>query len=328
MISQWSSRPSFSAGGTPTHLPIVELEQLLTMVTRRFPLAAGGEFSIEANPLDMTEEVINVLNNAGCNRISLGVQSFHNKHLQTLERDHQGGEIPEIVQRIQARIPNVSLDLIFGVPGQTLVDWEYDLEQALACGPTHLSTYGLTFEEGTAFTTRKRRGQLTEIDESLEREMYAMAIKRLQEAGFEHYELSNFARPGYQCQHNLAYWNGSPYAAFGPGAASYLQGTRRTNIRSVLGYLSRMEQGASVIAEVETLEKEHAMREALYVGLRRLNGMDYAEFQHRFGVDLQEFAAESIHRLVMQGLLAADEKGIRLSGEGIFLANRVMAEFL
>ncbi|WP_041402840.1 radical SAM family heme chaperone HemW [Planctopirus limnophila] len=318
----------FFGGGTPTHLPIVELEQLLKMVTRRFPLADGGEFSIEANPLDMTEEVIDVLHSAGCNRVSLGVQSFQNKHLQTLERDHQGGEIPEIVQRIRARIPNVSLDLIFGVPGQTLVDWEYDLEQALACGPTHLSTYGLTFEEGTAFTTRKRRGQLTEIDEALEREMYALAIKRLQEEGFEHYELSNFARPGYQCQHNLAYWNGSPYAAFGPGAASYLQGTRRTNTRSVLGYLSRMEQGASVIAEAETLEKEHAMREALYVGLRRLSGMDYAEFQHRFGIDLQEFAAETIQRLVRQGLLAADEKRIRLTSEGIFLANRVMAEFL
>lgn len=318
----------FFGGGTPTHLPSAELKQLLKAVTTRFPLAGGGEFSIEANPLDMTEEVIEVLHSAGCNRVSLGVQSFHNKHLQTLERDHQGGEIPEVVQRIRATIPNVSLDLIFGVPGQTLVDWEYDLEQALVCSPTHLSTYGLTFEEGTAFTTRKRRGQLTEIDEGLEREMYALAIKTLNKAGFEHYELSNFARHGYQCQHNLAYWNGSPYAAFGPGAASYLEGTRRTNTRSVLGYLSRMEQGASVIAEAETLEKEHAMREALYVGLRRLNGMDYTEFQQRFGVDLQEFAGETIQRLVKQGLLATDEQGIRLTGEGVFLANRVMAEFL
>lgn len=318
----------FFGGGTPTHLPAAVLNQFLTMVTGIFPLGPDAEFSVEANPLDLTEEKMEVLSLAGCNRLSLGVQSFNDRHLALLERDHRGAEIGLVVERVKRSIPNISLDLIFGVPGQSLEEWEHDLLAAIACDPTHISTYGLTFEEGTAFNTRKLRGGLAPIDEGLEREMYALAMRLLTTNGYRHYELSNFAKPGFECRHNLAYWNGSPYAAFGPGAASFLDGARRTNTRSVLGYLAKIESGEPVIAEEETLEKAHAMREAIYVGLRRLDGIAFAEFSQRFGIDLKACAKEPIEKLTGQGLLNMDEKGIRLSSEGIFLANRVMAEFL
>src|SRR5262249_21989547 len=206
----------FFGGGTPTHLSARQLARLVDTARTWFTLADGYEFSVEANPADIGEEKLGVLSDGGVNRISLGGQSFHPAKLGVLERDHDPRQLRAAIELAQSRIPSVALDLIFGVPGETLDVWRDDLATAVALAPQHVSTYGLRFERGTAFFTRLLAGTLNRLDEESERAMYALAIDALTAAGFEHYEVSNFARPAYRCRHNEAYWSGAGHFAVGP----------------------------------------------------------------------------------------------------------------
>ena len=301
---------------------------MFRIVYDRFTLAAGAEVSVEANPLDLTDEKIDVLADAGVNRISLGVQSFSTEALTLLERDHSASDIEDVIARLKERFENVSLDLIFGVPGQSLEDWRATLRRAISLGPTHVSTYGLTWEQGTAFGTRRDRGELSPIDEELERAQYALAMDELAAAGFEHYEISNFARPGYRCRHNEVYWSGDEYWAFGPGAARYVGGRRETNIRSVLGWLAKLERNESPVAEAEELEPAHRARELIFLGLRRSDGIARDDFMRRTGFRLDEVAREAIQNNVTRGWLEDSGSHIRLTPEGRFVADRVVTEFL
>ena len=301
---------------------------MFRIVYERFTLAAGAEVSVEANPLDLTDEKIDVLADAGVNRISLGVQSFSTEALTLLERDHSPSDIADVIARLKRRFDNVSLDLIFGVPGQSLEDWRATLRRAISLGPTHVSTYGLTWEQGTAFGTRRDRGELAPIDEELERSQYALAMDELATAGFEHYEISNFARPGYRCRHNEVYWSGDEYWAFGPGAARYLNGRRETNIRSVLGWLAKLERGESPVAEAEELEPAHRARELIFLGLRRREGIAREDFLRRTGFALDDIAVSAIQTNTACGWLEETGTHIRLTSEGRFVADRVVAEFL
>ncbi len=318
----------FLGGGTPTHPSCDQLRELFGSLSSCFRLAPGAEVSVEANPLDLTDEKIDVLADAGVNRISLGVQSFSPRALTLLERDHTPDDIADVMRRLRRRFDNVSLDLIFGVPGQSLDDWRETLRRAIDLGPEHLSTYGLTWEAGTAFGTRRDRGELTPIDEELEREQYALAMDELSAAGFEQYEISNFAKPGFRCRHNEVYWAGAEYWAFGPGAARYLNGRRETNIRSVLGWLARIERGESPVADAEELEPRHRARELLFLGLRRCDGIARADFRERSGFDLNDIAAQAIAANVGRGWLEETASNIRLTREGRFVADRVVADFL
>lgn len=318
----------FLGGGTPTHPAADELRSLFAVLNERFSLSEQAEVSIEANPLDLTDEKLAVLVAAGVNRVSLGVQAFEPAALSILERDHASEDIEPIVRRTQRAIPNVSLDLIFGVPGQTLADWRTTLRRAVDLGVTHLSTYGLTFEQGTAFWARRRRGELIATPEELECDQYAAAMDDLAAAGYEHYELSNFARPGFRCRHNEVYWQGREYLAYGPGAARYLHGVRETNIRSTLGWLARIERRRSPVHDVESLDDSGRAREILFLGLRTGDGIDRETFLHRTGFDLDQFAGETIDAQVAAGLLSDDGRAIRLTRAGRFLANRVVQAFL
>lgn len=318
----------FLGGGTPTRPSSEQLRELFTMLLARFRMADGAEISVEANPLDLTDDKINVLADAGVNRVSLGVQSFSPQVLTLLERDHTLKDIALVMTRVRRRIHNVSLDLIFGVPGQSLDDWRDTLRRVIDHAPEHVSTYGLTWESGTAFGTRRDRGDLVPVDEELERAQYAMAMEELPAAGFEQYEISNFARPGFRCRHNEVYWAGAEYWAFGPSAASYRNGRRETNIRSVLGWLARIEQGRSPVADAEELDPRHRARELLFLGLRRCDGVDRADFRRRSGFDLDDIAADAIATNVGRGWLEKTATSIRLTREGRFVADRVVADFL
>ena len=318
----------FFGGGTPTHPSCEELREMFHCVATRFRLAPHAEVSVEANPLDLTDEKIHVLMEAGVNRISLGVQSFSPRALQLLERDHTPDDIEHVMRRLRPRCENISLDLIFGVPGQSLADWRETLQRAIAFEPRHLSTYGLTWEAGTAFGTRRDRGELAAIDEELERDQYAMAIDELSHAGFEQYEISNFARPGFRCRHNEVYWAGDQYWAFGPGAARFVNGRRETNVRSVLGWLARMERGESPVADAEELEPRHRARELLFLGLRRCAGINRVDFHQRTGFALNDIAASAIAQNLERGWLEDTGASIRLTHEGRFVADRVVADFL
>jgi oxygen-independent coproporphyrinogen-3 oxidase len=218
--------------------------------------------------------------------------------------------------------------LIFGVPGETLAGWQQELSTAIELQPDHVSTYGLTFERGTAFWNRLAKDELSRIDEELERAMYLAAIDSLAAAGFEHYEVSNFARPNSRCRHNEAYWAGSPYFAAGPGAARYVDGRREMNHRSTTTYLNRVLAGQSPVAQSETLSPEDRAREALVFGLRRLEGVDRREFLDRTGFSVDALVQESLARFVELGLLCYDGERIRLTREGLLVSDAIWPDFL
>ncbi len=319
----------FFGGGTPTHLPSEQLGALFALLRRTFALAAEAEVSVEANPLDLDDEKIAVLAEAGITRVSLGAQSFDAAALQVLERDHRPEDIADVIARLEQQgLCNRSVDLIFGVPGQSLPQWEQTLEAAISLGVEHISTYGLTYEKGTSFWKRRNRGGLNPVEEETERAMYAAAMDVLPVAGFEHYELSNFARDRYRCRHNQVYWQGASYFAFGPGAARYMNGIRSTNHRSVTTWLKRVLAGASAVAESEELTDEQRARELVMLGLRQMTGIDIREFDERTGFSLRGLAPAAFDRFIADGLLEQMEGRVRLSREGRFLADTVIAEFL
>ena len=245
----------FLGGGTPSHLSVPDLSRLLKLLAARFRLADRAEFSCEVNPLDCTPEKLELLKSAGVNRLSIGGQSFQPRKLHRLQRDHSGDQLREAVRRAQQTFGNVSLDLIFAAPGETMAEWRADLEAAIELRPQHISTYGLTIERGSAFYGQAKRGRIREVEDDLQLAMYELAIDRLTAAGYSHYEVSNFAQADFECRHNNAYWRGDPWWAFGPGAASFIGGVRSVNHRSTTTYIRRVLAGQSPVAESEVLPR-------------------------------------------------------------------------
>jgi oxygen-independent coproporphyrinogen-3 oxidase len=318
----------FFGGGTPTHLPPDDIRRLLSLVSQWLPLAAGGEFSVEANPVDLCGEKVDVLSKAGVTRVSLGAQSFDKDKLKLLERDHRAATIESAVRIARGFAGSVSLDLIFGAPGETLAGWQDDLSRALALRPDHVSTYGLTIEKGTAFWSRAEKGALRGVEENLERQMYEGAIDALTAAGHEHYEVSNFAQPGHRCRHNENYWLGDSYFAFGPGAARFIDGRRETNHRSTSTYIQRVLAGQSPVAEAERLEPEDAARERLVFALRRLEGIDIDRFADQSGFSLDALVGSVLPALIEQGLFERTASRLKLTREGLLVSDAIWPKFL
>ena len=318
----------FFGGGTPTHLSDDQTDRLFAIVRKWFPPAPGYEFSVEANPLDLTQSRVQQLQDLGVNRLSIGGQSFAASKLQILERDHSPADLTTAIRRSLANIHSVSNDLIFGVPNETREQWQQDLRQTIELGPHHVSTYGLTFEQGTSFWTRRERGGLQSLDEELERQMYEAAIDTLTAAGYEHYEVSNFAKPGHRCRHNEAYWAGDSYYAAGPGAARYVGGQREMNHRSTTTWLKRVLAGESPVAESETLNPEDRAREMLVFGLRRIAGVQRADFAARTGFEVDALISQSLPKFVDQNLLFDDGASIRLTRPGLLVSDSIWPYFL
>jgi oxygen-independent coproporphyrinogen-3 oxidase len=318
----------FFGGGTPTHLPPDSWRRLFGHVAKWFPLAQDAEVSVEANPADLDEIRLAALAECGVNRLSIGGQAFDAEKLRVLERDHSPAQLRRSVENALERFPSVSLDLIFGVPGETFAVWQSDLAQALKLGVQHVSTYGLTFERGTAFWKRLLEGELGRLDEELERSMYAAAIDAITAAGCEHYEVSNFARPGHRCRHNETYWSGDGYFAVGPGAARYVDGRREMNHRSTTTWLKRVLAGETPIADSETLDAEDRAREHLVFALRRIEGVDRSSFAQRTGFEIDALIGEPLKRFVDLGLFVDEGHRVRLSRQGLFISDAIWPEFL
>ncbi|MEX0641236.1 MAG: radical SAM family heme chaperone HemW [Pirellulales bacterium] len=318
----------FFGGGTPTHLDLASLARLLEMVRRWFPLAAGGEWSVEANPIDCTVEKAALLAAHGVTRVSLGVQSFNDGKLEVLERDHDGDQARRALDCVRRHFSSVSLDLIFATPGESLDTWNADLQTAIELAPAHISTYGLTFEKGTSFWSRRRQGVLSLVAEVTERAMYTAAIEQLSSAGFEHYEVSNFAKPGHRCRHNEAYWLGESYYAVGPGAARYVAGRRETNHGSTTTYIRRVLASQSPVAQSESLGPEDRARELLVFALRRREGVSPAWFFGRTGFEIQSLVGRELERCLEQGWLETAGGNIRLTHEGLLISDSLWPDFL
>ncbi len=272
--------------------------------------------------------VLAQLADLGVNRISLGGQSFDPRKLKLLERDHSPEQLTAAISIARRHIASVSVDLIFGVPGETLATWQRDLETALALEPDHVSTYGLTFERGTAFWSRLAKGSLMRIDEDAEGTMYAAAIDTLASAGFEHYEVSNFARPGHRCRHNEIYWSGGGYWAAGPGAARFVDGRRETNHRSTTTWLRRVLTAGSPVAESETLSPRDRARELLVFGMRRMAGVERQSFARVTGCEIDELAGAELAELARLGLVDVEPAGVRLTRSGLFVSDAIWPRLL
>lgn len=318
----------FVGGGTPTELPGEALQKLLGYVSNR--TGPVGEWTVEANPSSTTDLKLEVLQTAGVNRISFGAQSFHEDDLRVLERIHDPVHIGESVRAARAAgFENVNLDLIYGIPGQSVARWRETLARAIDLGPDHLSCYSLMYEDGTALTRLKRDGNLTPCDEDVEAEMFDVTIETLTAAGYMHYEISNFAREGRVCRANIIYWENREYLGVGPSAVSYLNGERRKNIPDVRKYCEWMTASPeSIAAEREELSPRERAGETAVQMLRLTRGIDLRAFERRTGIDASVLFAEPIRRFSEMGLVDANSSVVRLTHAGLLVSNRVMQEFL
>jgi oxygen-independent coproporphyrinogen III oxidase len=319
----------FVGGGTPTRLDARSLSRLMKMIRRWLVLAPAGEWTVEANPGTLDAEKADVLAEAGVVRVSLGAQSFQADMLRVLERDHGRWHVEQALELVRPRFARWSLDLIFGVPGSTIDKWRADLEIAIGLGPAHLSCYGLVFEKGTTLWNERQSGRIEPVDEETERTMYEWTIERLAAAGLDIYEISNFAVPGHESGHNLAYWANDAYFGFGVGAARYLRGVRSVNTRDINAYLRRIESGMPATGPIEELSAEGRARETAILMLRRTQtGIERTDFERRTGFDLDALAGATIRRHQTRGLLEDDGRRVRLSRAGLFVADQILCDFL
>lgn len=318
----------FFGGGTPTQLSNKQLERLFAIVAEIAPRVSGCEFTVEANPNDLSPEKLQCLRRNGVSRISLGVQSFQSDKLIRLERTHEPSQAIDGIRRMLAIGFDVSVDLIFGVSGESNAAWSGDLKTAIELGIQHASTYNLTIEKGTSFWSRRLHGQTLDVDESLSAELYETAIDALTAAGFEHYEVSNFCRPGHACRHNEVYWTGRQYLGLGPGAASFCAGVRWKNHASVAMYLRRLRADESPVDSQEKLEPEPAARERLVFGLRRLAGVDAGAFEIATGFSVDRLGGPKLERWVSDGFFVREGQTLRLSRLGLMISDSLWPDLL
>jgi oxygen-independent coproporphyrinogen-3 oxidase len=319
----------FFGGGTPNTYAAPTLGALIQTLRARFGIPPEAEISVEINPDPGLCEELPALRAAGVNRLSIGVQSFAARELRALGRQHTAHDVEAVVARARAAgFTNVSIDLMFGVPGQTEASWRDSLARALALGIEHLSTYGLTIEAGTPYARWHERDPAAFFDADREAELYAAAIELAARAGFEQYEISNFAKPGYRCAHNANYWRNGSYVGLGVGAASYLEGVRSTHTRELEAYCAAALAGGTIPGESERLVGDERTGEATMLALRTLEGVDTREFRERYDVDFHARYGAVIAELTAAGMLHIAGEHVQLTERGRYLANDVCGAFL
>lgn len=326
-----SRAQSFSiyiGGGTPSTLPASLLQAVLRHVYEIYPVAEEAEVTVEANPDDVTEEWVAALRDTPVNRVSMGVQTFDDERLLFLRRRHTANQAVEAVERLRrAGFENLSIDLIYGLPGQTLPQWQCDVERAVALAIPHLSAYSLMFEEGTPLSRLRDEGCVAEMDEALSLQCYELLCERLQEAGYEHYEVSNFCKSGMHSRHNSAYWTGDAYLGFGAGAHSYDgRRTRRWNVSDLRTYISALETTGAKFFENEKLSDIDLYNEFVMTRLRTANGISVSELETRFGDQRLAYCLRMAEPHLEKGLLLRQGDVLRLSRGGVFVSNDIMSD--
>ena len=319
----------FFGGGTPSFPDPEGIIRILDTIRSRLQVLPDAEISIEANPGTIDRARYAILRQAGFNRLSMGVQAFDDQLLQVLGRIHTAGEaICSFEAARQAGFENINIDLMFALPGQTMQQWQHTLRTATSLQPEHISCYSLTIEPNTPFYTLHQRGQLNLPDEETDLRMYLYAIRALTRAGYEHYEISNFARPGYRCRHNIVYWLNEEYLGFGPGAVSYRHGVRWKCLSNPRRYVQAVRDGLSLIEEEERLDASASLGETIMLMLRLREGVDVRAVEERYGVNLTQRYAHQLNRLQRLRLLEVTPHYWRITPRGLPIANTICAEFL
>ena len=325
-FSESSFDTVYIGGGTPTALSRGQLGKVFRIIRDQFRISGDAEYTIEANPNSITTEGLALLLDNGVNRLSIGVQSFSDSILRTLGRLYTGEEaLNAVVQARSAGFRNVGIDLMYGIPGQTLSDWKHSLESALALTPDHISVYGLSLDDGTWFASEAEAGRLLVPDDEAAVTMSVVAVAALTAAGYGHYEISNFARPGFACRHNVNYWERGAYLGIGPGAWSFLGGRRFSNSRDNEEYCRRLHAGLSPVVMNEIVEPSQAAAEAIMLALRMEEGVDLARFGQEHGASALERLTSKGKRLARSGFAAVSLDRLRLTERGMQLSDSVIA---
>lgn len=318
----------YIGGGTPTALSASQLAFLLEKLTDKLDLSYLKELTIEANPGDLDQEKIAVLKDSPVNRVSLGVQTFNDRMLKQIGRSHLEKDIYENIANLKkAGFDNISIDLIYALPKQTMEDVKINVAKAIALDIPHMSLYSLILENHTVFMNRMRRGKLPLPKEDLEAEMFDYIIAELEKAGFEHYEISNFSKPDFESRHNLMYWDNAEYYGIGAGASGYVDGVRYKNHGPIRHYLQAVEAGNTRVQE-EVLTLKEKMEEEMFLGLRKKSGVSKKRFEEKFGLSFEDQYGAVVSELTEQGLLVPDKDTVRMTKQGLFLGDMVAEKFI
>lgn len=319
----------YLGGGTPSQLPLPLLSRLVAGLRAALDLDGVVEFTVEVNPDDVVPEWCAAVKSLGVNRVSMGVQSFENSILRAIGRRHNAAQVDEAVAHLrQAGISNISIDLIYGLPGQTVESWAQTVARAIALEPRHVSAYGLTYEEGTRLWRQRERGEVVEVPEDECLEMYRILVERLRAAGFEHYEISNFALPGYRSRHNSSYWDETPYLGLGAAAHSYDGTVRRYNPSDLQGYIDKLSAGEQA-CEAEALTRRERYDERVMLGLRTSRGVDAVRLREDFGDRAwQHFTREAQRHIDAGNVRIVDNARYVLTPNGIMLCDGIIRDLM
>ena len=319
----------FLGGGTPTSLSEKQLERLLEIIHEYVDVSSLKEFSTEANPDELTFGKLTVLKNGGVNRLSIGVQSFDAELLAKIGRTHSPGDAERVVgEARRAGFDNISIDLIYGLPGQTIAQWQDTLEKAKLLELPHYSGYSLIVEPKTVFYNLMNKGKLPLPGEDIETEMFTMLIEQMESHGRNRYEISNFAIPGQESIHNLIYWENATYAGIGAGAHGYINGTRYSNIGPIAKYIEKTAAGKRPLQQTHLVTETEAMEEEMFLGLRKSNGISRSLFQKKFGKSLENVYGETLQSLIKGGLVMQLDDTVKLTERGVYRGNDVFQQFL
>ena len=323
------SETIYIGGGTPTSLSAKQLDVLLTGVHRLLPTSTTKELTVEANPGDLTSEKLDVLKSHGVNRLSMGVQTFDDRLLKKIGRKHSAQDVYDTIRLLEKKqFDNVSIDLIYALPGQTIESFRDTLNQALAFGLPHYSMYSLILENKTMFMNWVRQGRLELPSQESETQMFSEAMEAMEKAGHHQYEISNFATPGKESMHNLVYWNNENYFGFGAGASGYLGNQRYKNVGPIQHYLKPLKSNQRPIIETEDLTVKNQIEEEMFLGLRKIEGVSLANFKEKFKKELTDVYQAVLPELEEKGLAIIDENRLRLTSKGLFIGNDIFEKFL
>ena len=314
----------FFGGGTPSILPPALMGRIMDKIMSAYDVNSDAEISMEANPGTLDAAKLREYKSMYFNRLSMGLQAWQDRLLERLGRIHRGGEFEDnFLQARDSGFKNINVDLMFSLPGQTLDDWQETLEKVIRLDPEHISAYSLIIEEGTPFFDMYEKGQITETDENTDRRMYYLAKEMLSDKGFRQYEISNFAKEGFECRHNITYWRTEEYRGFGLGAHSYVDGTRFHNSADMKEYMA----GGGRL-DMEKLTPEEMQEEFMFMGLRMNEGISREEFLKRFKTDITSVYGQEISELISEGLLTENKGRISLTDRGVDVSNQVFEKFI
>ncbi|VEI07765.1 radical SAM family heme chaperone HemW [Kurthia zopfii] len=319
----------FLGGGTPTALSAEQLDRLLTLIVSYISLDDIEEYCTEANPDELTEDKLVVLKRHGINRLSLGVQSFDQELLKKLGRTHENEHVFQTIEKAkEIGFTNISIDLMYGLPGQTIEQWQNTLDQAFSLDLPHFSAYSLIVEPKTIFYNLMNKGKLPLPGEDLEATMYEMLMAQMEAHGLHQYEISNFAKPEHESAHNLIYWDNEEYAGFGAGASGYLDGVRYTNHGPLKKYMDAIDQGELPINHQSKVSLKERVEEEMFLGLRKTNGVNIKHFEDKFKKPMRDIFEGQINKLLNEGLIVETKDTLKLTQQGKFVGNEVFQEFL